>query len=401
MRITRSGTIRAISQITNRALAERLSRRGIRALGLIVLAVIVVVAASIVYLYPTLTSRTKTASPSSNLALVTGVGDHMSFDFVTASLGWALDISSAPAANPGQFWVFRTVDGAKHWQKQFMGLGITSVFFQFFDNLHGFVAVGYPIELYRTLDGGVHWEPIGLPNSGGQQVAFSDWHHGWLLAAPNSTLPPLNLYASGDGGDSWQKLPDPPVDSVLMTFRGSSEGWIGSTTAGQPHVYTSANGGRNWQRHDLPEPPYVLPSKTAITATVRLLPGDGGIADLVADSGPGGGPGYELISDDGGTSWKYLPSRPNQIFAGGETFEDAVHWWAIDGGIVYKSSDAGQTWTPVSGQLGPLGNNWQYYPHVLDSKHAWARVAVGEFTGLALTNDGGTHWTRATVPQPA
>jgi photosystem II stability/assembly factor-like uncharacterized protein len=184
-----------------------------------------------------------------------------------------------------------------------------------------------------------------------------------------------------------------------MTFRGSPEGWIGSTTVGQPHVFNSADGGRSWQRHDLPEPLGGLPSKTLITSIVRLVPGDGVIVNLFAENGPGGGPGYELISYDGGTSWKYVPPRPAQIFAGGESFEDAVHWWAIDGGIVYKSSNAGQTWTKVSGQLGPSGNNWQYYARILDSTHAWAQVTIGEVTGLTLTNDGGIHWTRATVPQ--
>jgi len=42
----------------------------------------------------------------------------------------------------------------------------------------------------------------------------------------------------------------------------------------------------------------------------------------------------------------------------------------------------------------------QYVPHVLDSKHAWALTMVVGGYGLALTSDGGLHWTQANVPQP-
>jgi photosystem II stability/assembly factor-like uncharacterized protein len=73
-----------------------------------------------------------------------------------------------------------------------------------------------------------------------------------------------------------------------------------------------------------------------------------------------------------------------------------MRWWAIKGTALFKSADAGQTWKMVTNALADL----QYIPHVLDSKHAWAlTIAVGGY-GLALTDDGGLHWSRATVPPP-
>jgi photosystem II stability/assembly factor-like uncharacterized protein len=84
-----------------------------------------------------------------------------------------------------------------------------------------------------------------------------------------------------------------------------------------------------------------------------------------------------------------------KIAHGNVAYQDGVHWWVIDGTVLLKSSDAGQTWTQVTDTLP----DWHYLPHVLDSKHAWADLATAVGGGLALTNDGGLHWTRATVPQ--
>jgi photosystem II stability/assembly factor-like uncharacterized protein len=76
------------------------------------------------------------------------------------------------------------------------------------------------------------------------------------------------------------------------------------------------------------------------------------------------------------------------------------------GGDLYKSSDAGQTWTHVALQL----DSWEYFPQPLDAQHAWAQLMVigplpsdmfHRLTGLAMTSDGGVHWTRVRVPHPS
>lgn len=378
---------------------RHLSQRARRALGLIAAAVTVVVVSSIVYLHPSPNANTTTLSRSSSPALVMGAGGFLAFDFVTPSLGWAFAAPTArvPTANPGQFFVFRTTDGAKHWQKQLTGQGdlssATSGSIQFFDKDHGFVIANGPDtrSLYRTLDGGANWNPIGLPKVGIQELAFGDLRHAWLL--PSRPFAGT-LYVTGDGGSTWQLLPSPPVDSNGIVGRGASEAWLGSYGSGPPHVYASADGGRSWERHDLPDPRNALSGDTSVDASVRLLPGAGLVAySYVA------GIAHEFTSFDGGISWKFVPPRPGQTQGGVESFEDATHWWTLDGPILYKSSNAGQTWTEAFGQLGNR-SDWEYYVEVIDSRHAWALVLMPDATGLVLTNDGGAHWTRATVPEP-
>lgn len=378
----------------------RLPHRIERAFALIALAVIVVAVASINYLHPALTSRPEPAS-ATKLPLVALQGDSVSYDFVTLSLGWALYVAAPATVGQGQFWIFRTRDGAKHWQLQLAGyssslIGISSLAVessmsvQFFDAKHGFVAVGD--LLYRTVDEGAHWTATELASTPDNPVTFSDSRHGWFLTRSRSAhdRAPV-LYATADGGGTWQRLPDPPLDSDSIAFRSPFEEWMGSAGLGSPHVYESLDGANTWQQHDLPLPPGGLPADTLIDARVGLLQGAGVVAFLTIN----GFSDYELTSFDGGASWRYVAARPGGVSeAKVMSFQDAFRWWAIDGGTLYKSSDAGQTWNLASNQL-PMG---VYLPHVLDSSHAWALRFVNWGSGLDVTHDGGLHWQQVTVP---
>ena len=71
----------------------------------------------------------------------------------------------------------------------------------------------------------------------------------------------------------------------------------------------------------------------------------------------------------------------------------------MKGTSLFKSTDAGQSWTISFANGLP---DWNYLPHVHDPKHAWAVTTVaGGRHGLALTEDGGLHCSRRTVPSAA
>ena len=132
---------------------------------------------------------------------------------------------------------------------------------------------------------------------------------------------------------------------------------------------------------------------------MRLLPGNGVVAYLAVLQDQGFSlPMHEFTSFDQGASWRHVPWRPNQT-TNSEGFEDAFHWWAMDGEALSKSSDAGQTWSKVSAQIEYGQSVSHVYP--LDSRHAWAQIQIGGGPGLVVTNDGGLTWTRVKVPHPA
>lgn len=354
-------------------------------------------------------------------------------------------VATPGAGQQEQFSVFGTVDGAKHWLKQFSGSQDVSSpvdthpVVKFFDKSNGFVVLpGSTDLLYRTTDGGAHWRSVVLPGSRGTVISFSDPNRGWLMLPASAAEHIVNLYSTSDHGGNWQRLPDPPADACVsapvscgplafvsdsaqplptfgglgsaltpragLAFRGSSDGWIGSKSNPKPHVYSSGDGGRSWSRHDLPVPATGL--APGAIASVHLLPGNGVVAFL----NEGYGPDYPVTSFDGGASWRSVATPPTygRGFTGLISFQDAFNWWDADGSTLFKSSDAGQSWSLATNVLAGL-----FFCQFLDSKHVWgvfsAAVAlptspgplIQPGQGLAVTTDGGVHWTQASVPDPA
>lgn len=377
---------------------QSLWQRRRRAAVVIAAALLAIAATGIVYLRAntTLTTKQTTGAPTANPLLATLYP--VSYDFVTPSLGWAVENGFVPGASSGQWEVFRTTDGAKHWNFQLTGQssgpGFTKISAQFFDPTHGFIVVSVPSagdQLYRTIDGGDHWRAITLPAPPSVVVTFSDASHGWTLAQANPQSGQLfNLYATTDNGETWQRLPDPPGDAYYLAFRGATEAWMGSLGPGIPHVYVSTDAGFSWQRHDLPPPPGRTWDASGSGTTVQLLPRIGAIA--TTGNGVRSSEIDLFTTLDTDSTWRYLPPPPGVV-----GYEDARHWWAIRGSVLSKSSDAGLTWSQITSALP----DWQFIPHVLDSRHAWAELTVVGGYGLAKSSDGGLHWTRAAVPQTA
>ncbi len=130
---------------------------------------------------------------------------------------------------------------------------------------------------------------------------------------------------------------------------------------------------------------------------LRLLPGHAVLA-LAGDSSNAAG----FTSSDGGLTWRRFTVPPSPMRYGDLSFADDSHWWATRYGLVFQTSDAGQTWQKVNGM--PLLEDWHYQTaHVIDSRHDWwlmISTARGNDSALAMTSDGGVHWTPVNVPRP-
>lgn len=387
------------------------NRRARRALPLIAAALAAIVVASLIYLHPSLSSAPRTpAKPVPSPPVLSGLFS-ATYDFVTPSIGWAFVVGRLDG--PGQVYVFRTTDGAKQWRKQFTAsspqIGLSGI--RFFDRNRGLIYFGFPAQLYRTSDSGNQWVPIALPPFAASAIRFSDPLNGWVFAQEPEPGLARHFFVTASGGSSWRELPWPQWAiaggtggmGADLQFRGPSDGWLGAG-ADQPTVYSSVDAGASWQPHVLPTPspgPGGKPippraSGFAFISSVSLLPGAGVVAFVDYEARGGA-----FTSFDGGKSWRAIAPPPGETTYSDFTYEDSMHWWAMRFGTLWKSPDAGQSWKHVGQQL----DDWDYRPHVIDAKHAWA-VLIGApatrvaETGLAMSADAGLHWTYVNVPKP-
>jgi photosystem II stability/assembly factor-like uncharacterized protein len=365
-------------------------------MSLIAVALIVGVGASAYYLKPRLSAPSPGAVVAKRSFPVQRIGDLVRYQFLTAELGWAVDVSSSAllANTAGSFWIFRTIDSARHWHLELFGqtanYSATFVSLQFVDSVHGFVLGADPLDLFRTDDGGLHWSKAGLPTIDVASIQFVSATRGWatVSAANDMPNPHVGLFETGDGGLSWTALPPPPpTASEFPVFVDDTEGWVGSRDSRGAHVYLTTDGGQTWASRAVED---TRMSGTVFT-DVRPLPGDG-VEVLVLPEATTAPP-LVVTTFDRGFSWLpvYVPVVGD---TGPIQFQDKFDWWIVSGLYLYKTIDGGRSWNEFA-QVPVL-----QLINVVDAKHAWAALQLPYGTGLALTSDAGMTWKPVTVPIP-
>ena len=184
--------------------------------------------------------------------------------------------------------------------------------------------------LWKTVDGGVHWDPI----FDSQKV-----HSVGALAVSRS--------------------------NPNIVWAGTGEPWIRSHISIGDGVYKSIDAGRSWTNMGLPE--------SGRIGRVVIHPSNPDIV-FVAVQGHSYGPQQErgvYRTTNGGTSWEKVlfvdvntgaidvvmdPSNPNRLFAGMWSLE--MHSWTRTSGGkgsgIYQSTDGGNTWKRLEGHGLPI-----------------------------------------------
>lgn len=345
--------------------------------------------------------ETRTSIPSPGPATFRTVTGPYSaaFDFVTPSLGWAL-LTDYGSLSPARFFVFKTTDGAGHWQKQFAGQLVGDLtYLHFLDARNGFLYVGPP---YRTVDGGAHWQQVDVPGPV-SSVSFASPTTGWAeVFAPQGYA---SFYRTVDGGKTWaEEGPAPPESEVLephvgqpSRFRENGEGWLGAVRQPAPTVFVTADGGKTWHTVEL----FPTFESDYYDTMVSLIPG-AVVAFVSNGTGQILGP---FLSRDGGSSWQGAAILPfdGLVSADQLTFVDADHWWLFDSGSVYTTDDGGSSWLYLHVSAFPSESWRSSNVRAIDQTHAWwalTSTSNSEIGALAMTSDGGEHWSMVNAPQP-
>ncbi|MGE0126502.1 MAG: Ig-like domain-containing protein [Blastocatellales bacterium] len=102
-------------------------------------------------------------------------------------------------------------------------------------------------------------------------------------------------------------------------------------------------------------------------------------------------PVSDLIANIAVVSLAFDPKNFNVIFAG--TGEGFFNGDAVRGAGIFKSADAGQTWTQLTGTAG--SSDFHYINDLVVSPNDSMRIYAATRTGVFRTTDGGATWSRA------
>ncbi len=270
--------------------------------------------------------------------------------------------------------LLETFDGGVTWTVRKAGDYGTDPYYAvyFYDSTHGYIT-GNNSDAWRTTDGGATW----LPMSG---VPGGSWYH-IDFVAPTAGFIGANGACSftDDGGQSWQVRSGYPTCPVMygMDFRDASLGLVAGNqlSGGGLGIYRTNDGGVSWAR--------VL---AQTTNDVDFMTANRAIAAVVGDLRI-----YE--STDAGQTWRPISNSfpehgplinicrvSNNVAVGTSEYGD-----------VWLSTDGGSTWSQRHEPLGDLPYKWDV--SFSDAQHGWV---VGPYGLAAKSVDGGFTWETVT-----
>ena len=276
--------------------------------------------------------------------------------------------------------LYRTSDAGASWQVSEVGVdGQPSYGVSFSDARHGLLscsAYDFSCDNLKTNDGGAHWFPVSRP-----ATQTGDNNYEMRLSGPSLLVA---RYSSGvaklsaDNGLHWTDFVATGSGAALggVWFFNAREGI--ATGAYEGTVRRTTDGGKTWTKRELPS--------AGVLGALQFT-ADGGVGWIA------GNDGQLYRTNDRGASWVLPLDQFNGLttprIAGFHFIDNSRGWLVSDYGVnstnMYRSNDAGSTWTAVPGVQQALVS-----VHFGDAMHG---VAVGYYGQALVTADGGETWT--------
>ncbi len=260
--------------------------------------------------------------------------------------------------------------------------------------------------MYKSTDAGKTWKRIGLENTRqiGRIIVDPKNPNVVFVAALGHAYaanPDRGVYRSRDGGATWQKVlfKNEDVGAIDLNFDPANSQvvyatmwnvrrppWFIYAPANGPGggIFKSTDGGTTWK-----EISAGIPSENRGRIGISVAPTNRNRVYAMVDAKEGG----LFVSNDAGATW-IKTSKDERVWGRGWYFSkvttdpknaDIVY---ASNTSVYRSTDAGKTWTAIKG--APGGDDYhQLWIYPDDPK----RMVLGSDQGAIVTVDGAETWS--------
>jgi photosystem II stability/assembly factor-like uncharacterized protein len=301
----------------------------------------------------------------------------------------------------GNGWIAHTDDSGAKWQVQYEGKGDVKQLFAL-NGKEAWASVGTEGSLLSTKDGGQHWASVGkMPNA----AFFHFVSNGEAFSGNAHTV---------DGGVKWTNMPVPEGTTGDAYFHDASNGWAVKQGKGTVEVVRTQDGGKTWNtvmsRNNAANlTGAVIRSAGANDAWIELI-GESGMTQtsyslfhtkdggktwqtVLANSTAGGGPAPGIPAGDtagpkntGSKPGPLYVVSPDVAFMGGQCPScdkpNSVGW----------TKDGGKTW--VNGKETFTGYG-ELLLGMADANQGWLITNDNEQPSVMYTTGtGGVNWTK-------
>jgi photosystem II stability/assembly factor-like uncharacterized protein len=267
-------------------------------------------------------------------------------------------------------------------------------------------SIAFGDGMYKSSDGGNTWRHIGLENTRqiGRVIVDPKNPNVVFVAALGHAYgpsPDRGVYRSRDGGTTWQKVlfKNDDVGAIDLAFDPTNSQivyaalwatrrppWFIYAPSNGPGggIFKSTDGGTTWV-----EITNGIPTEGLGRIGIAVAPTNRNRVYAIVDAKAGG----LYVSNDAGATWT-KNSADNRTWGRGWYFSnvtvnprnaDAIY---VSNTSVYRSTDAGKTWTAIKG--APGGDDYhQLWIYPDDPK----RMIVGSDQGAVVSEDGAMTWS--------
>lgn len=307
--------------------------------------------------------------------------------FIDENLGFIIT-GKTEGPGPNNSHIQKTVNGGENWTDVFTDGSANLMGLYFLNNNTGWVVGGDRDDhgvVYKTTDGGSSWADQSFATDKDiYSVYFIDENTGWLAAGKVDRWNPLEIngaiYKTVDGGAHWEEKYTGLHNIKDVYFTSSSDG-IAVGEYGK--ILRTTDSGDSWSE-------IAIDSEVGLNS-ISFIDASNGWAGGFKNDDPDQSAVYKTI--DGGASWSEtilstdnMPNQINQI-----KFLDNNNGWAVGSGEIIKTTDGGDTWSPIlSVAYDSMGQGG--FLNSINVTDANIIEVIGQNGIIYKTYDAGNNW---------